>query len=263
MVANIAKGKTQLSKPTVLLFGDSHAYAIQRAVEKREGKGRVAPLTAYRLAKIKNGKQQGDKSLEEFIEIAGKLGPEDIVLSVIGGNQHAVFSTIQHPQPFDFFSIGDQAIADGAEVIPYRTLSAVFEKGIRNKDGQSLKALKDATSARVIHVIPPPPKADNEFIQRYHETHFANEGIAAQGVSSAALRLKFWKLQTRLLERVCAELGVEVMMPPAVAVTAQGFLASDFYANDATHANYHYGELILREVEALADRQQAAAGASA
>jgi hypothetical protein len=243
--------RTDLSEPTILLFGDSHAYAVQRAIEKREGKGRKAPLQAHRLVKLKNGKQQGDTSLEEFIEIVRPLGPEDIVLSMIGGNQHAVFSTIQHPQKFDFLEPNsDAGIEEEAELIPYRILLGCFERGIRNGDGKSLEALRQATAARVIHIIPPPPKADSAFVQQYHESVFANEGITAHGVSSPRLRLKFWHLQKRVLEELCAELKVEVMLPPATALDSRGFLASDYYANDATHANHFYGELLLREVEA-------------
>jgi hypothetical protein len=242
--------RNPLKKPTILLFGDSHSYAIKRAVEKREGKGRPVPLAVHRLAKLKNGKRQGDTTFEDFLELIGPLGPEDVVLSAIGGNQHAVFSTIQHPSPFDFIEPGGQVELDGsAELIPYRVLSQVFEKGIRNGDGKSLEALRKATSARVVHLIPPPPKKDNAFIQNYHETHFASEGITAHGVSSPGLRLKFWTLQTTLLKDLCAQLGIEVMMPPAAALDEKGFLATDFYANDATHANHHYGELVLRQVE--------------
>jgi hypothetical protein len=239
-----------LSEPTILLFGDSHAYAVQRAIEKREGKGRTASLKAHRLAKIKNGKQQGDTTFEEFLEIVRPLRSDDIVLSMIGGNQHAVFSTIQHPRKFDFREPeSDAATDDGAEIIPYRVLASFFEHGIRNRDGKSLEALRQATVARVVHIVPPPPKADNAFIQQYHESVFANEGITAHGVSSPRLRLKFWALQKRLLEALCAELKIEVMLPPAAAVNQHGFLASEYYANDATHANHFYGELLLREVE--------------
>lgn len=247
---SVGERRMELKKPVALLFGDSHTYAIQRAIEKRQGKGLPVSVTAYRLAKMKAGKKQGDTSLEEFVEIIRKLTPDDLVLSLIGGNQHAVFSTIQHPQRFDFFDPeGRVGVERDVPVIPYRTLANVFEKGIRNGDGKSLAALRNATRARVVHVVPPPPKKDNAFIHRFHETHFANEGIASLGVSSPGLRLKFWNLQTSLLEKVCAELGVEVLLPPPGAIDAKGFLATDYYANDATHANFAYGELVLREIE--------------
>jgi len=94
----------------------------------------------------------------------------------------------------------------------------------------------------------PPPKADNDFIARHHETLFAQEGIASRGVSPPELRLKFWKLQVRILQRMCKRLGIEIMMPPARAVSG-GFLSPEFYADDATHANWLYGEQVIREVE--------------
>ena len=244
------EGRLKLKKPAALLFGDSHTYAVQRAIEKRQGKGLPVSVTAYRLAKMKAGKQQGDTSLEDFVEIIRRLTPDDLVLSQIGGNQHAVFSTIQHPQRFDFFDPeGRIPVEADVPIIPFRTLANVFEKGIRNGDGKSLAAIRNATKARVVHIVPPPPKKDNAFIQRFHETHFANEGIASLGVTSPGLRLKFWNLQTSLLEKVCAELGVEMMLPPAGAIDTKGFLATDYYANDATHANFAYGELVLREIE--------------
>lgn len=237
-------------KVTIMLFGDSHSYAVQRAIEKRAGKGRTAPLVAHRLSKTKNGKTVGDTSFEAFLTKIGKLGPDDVVLSMIGGNQHAVFSLVQHPRRFDFFEPDGRRPEEGSEVIPYRLLAGFFEEAIRNGDGKSLEALRKATKARVVHVIPPPPKADNDFLQQHHESVFASEGIASNGVSSPALRMKFWKLQTQVLEKICSELGIEVLMPPARTVDKRGFLARDFYANDATHANHVYGEFVLREVEA-------------
>jgi len=239
-----------MKERTIILFGDSHSYAVQRAVENRKGKGRPVPLTAHRLLKTKNGKQHGDTKFEEFLDIVSELEPDDVVLSMIGGNQHAVFSTIQHPQRFDFFELGQlQVVEGGAEILPYRILADAFRAGIRNGDGKSLQALKNATSARVVHIIPPPPKGDNDFIQRYHESLFANEGISANGVSSPALRMKFWRLQTRVLEDVCGEMGVEIMMPPAASRDSDGFLIKNCYARDATHGNPDYGELILKEVQ--------------
>jgi hypothetical protein len=232
----------------MLLFGDSHSHAVQRAINKREGKGQRVALSAHRLSKVKNGNQIGDTSFEEFLKLVQGLAPEDIVLSMIGGNQHAVLSMIQHPRPFDFFTPDREAAAPGVEAIPYRALEDVFAKGLRGGDGKSLEALRKSTLARVVHVIPPPPKADNAFIQRYHESHFARD-LPNLGVSPPELRLKFWRLQTKVLEEICAELGIEVMMPPPRTVDEQGYLRPEFYAQDATHGNWAYGERVLREIE--------------
>jgi hypothetical protein len=232
----------------MFLFGDSHSHAIQRAIDKRKGKGQGVPLSAHRLSKVKNGNQIGDTSFEDFLKLVRELTPEDIVLSMIGGNQHAVFSMIQHPRPFDFYTPRGEAAAHGVETIPYRALEDVFAKGLRGGDGKSLEALRKATPARVVHIIPPPPKADNAFIERYHESHFARD-LPNLGVSPPELRLKFWRLQTRVLEEICAELGLEVMMPPPRTVDEDGYLRPEFYAQDATHGNWAYGERVLREIE--------------
>lgn len=239
----------QSESPRILLFGDSHSHAVQRAIEKRTGKGKPVHITAFRLAKLKNGKKLGDMALEEFLKLAAELSPRDVVLSMIGGNQHAVFSTIQHPQAYDFFAPEGAAPDGQTEIIPYRVVADVFEHGLRKGDGKSLEALREATRAHVIHVIPPPPKADNAFIEQNHETLFAQNNLEEHGVSPPALRMKYWKLQTRILAQICEELRIEVMMPPSVTVGTDGFLRPEFYAQDATHANYQYGEKLMREVE--------------
>lgn len=208
-------------------------------------------VVAYRLLKEKQGVRIGDSSLEDFLSLAALAGPNDLVVSMIGGNQHAVYSTIQHPQPFDFFNPERDPVDENIEeLIPYRALENLFARGLTNGDGRSLEAIRRATSARMIHVIPPPPKADNDHIAKYHETLFAQD-LPQQGVSSPSVRLKFWKLQTRLLGKICRKLNIEVLMPPSRAVDEQGFLRPEFYAQDATHGNWLYGERIIRQLEKI------------
>jgi hypothetical protein len=242
----------QAKQPRVLLFGDSHCYAVQRAVERRLKRGKPVPLIVHRLLKThwKNGQTVGDTRFEDFLKIIRSLAQEDVVLSMIGGNQHAAISTIQHPQRFDFLERrGETPFDSEAEIVPYRMLADYFASALGQGDGKSLRALRSATKARVIHILPPPPKRDNPFIEQYHETVFAREGIDAQGVSTAELRMKFWQLQTNTLKKLASKLNIELMLPPAAALDEAGFLARDYYANDATHANPDYGELVLRNIE--------------
>lgn len=241
-------------RPRIMIYGDSHANAIKRAISRRHDKQQSMDVEVLSVLKLKNGKPFGDVSIENFIDSIRRLTPNDLVVSAIGGNQHAVFSTIQHPKPFDFH-LGADALDDhpaGTQIIPTRALRAYFESGLRSRDGMTLQALRKATSARVIHLIPPPPKEDSKHIEDYHESHFAKEGISALGVSAPALRLKFWRLQTALLHEMCREWGIEVVDPPTEALTEKGFLAPPYYARDATHANVDYGELLLRQIDSLA-----------
>jgi hypothetical protein len=169
---------------------------------------------------------------------------------MIGGNQHAVLSTIQHPRTFTFMLPGDEGAQSAAELIPHRALAQHFDAGIRGRDGKSLEALRKATRARLVHLQSPPPKRDNDHILKHHENLFAAENIADLGVSAPELRLAFWRLQASVLEQLCAELGIEILPPPPASLDADGYLAPDFYANDATHANPSYGELVLQQIEA-------------
>lgn len=236
----------------ILFFGDSHAHAIKNAIERRHEINQPVAIEAYRLLKIKNNHPFGDIELEEFLTKISALEPGDIVVSAIGGNQHAVFSTIQHPKPFDFQLNSNDPLEDNGEIqlIPARALHAHFKAGLTGRDGKTLQAFRASTTAKVIHLMPPPPKEDNEHILRHHETRFGQENIAELGVSSPKLRLKFWHLQTSILQSMCEELDIEPMLPPTQALTSDGFLKPEYYAGDATHANARYGELVLQQIEA-------------
>ena len=234
----------------IVVFGDSHIHAIQQAQRRRASEGRELPLEAMRLTRIKNSKPIGDKSFDEILEIANDLGPQDVVVSAAGGNQHAIFSTIQHPEPFDFVMPGDTEIdlTNSATLVPYRTIYESFAEPIRKGFEKSFKALRKRTSARIACLMAPPPKKDNAFIEQYHDTRFAKEGISSFGVSPPELRMKFWRLQIRVLEELCSELGVDALMPPEGTRDEHGFLAPSFYANDATHANARYGEIVIQQL---------------
>lgn len=263
----------------VILFGDSHVEAIQQAISRRAEMGRKVGIDARRLLKLKEKPSEnaeasdkpgapwlsrlwkrhfgrrstmGDTTFDEFLVIARSLRASDVVISVIGGNQHAVVGTIQHPKPLDFVVPGEEVrpLDNTAEIIPYRTIYAYFLGGIRERDGKALAALRAATVARIVHLQSPPPKASNGFITKRHDTQFAAQGISDFGVSNPELRLKFWRLQNAALEELCAELDIELLPPPPAAVHPKGYLDRPFYARDATHANVEYGDLVVSQLEA-------------
>jgi hypothetical protein len=246
-------------KRRIVLFGDSHIHAIQDALKLRGPERGDVHIEARRLLKQKANAPHarsspkagtiGDTSFEDFLSVAATLRKTDVLVSVIGGNQHAVFGTIKHPLPFDFYSPENPIVQKHVSLIPYRMLYDQFLRGLRKGDGTMLVALRSATPARVVHLLAPPPKQKNAFIELYHDTHFAAEGIERLGVSSPALRMKFWHLQNRVLQEICGELGIELIPPPAEAMDPHGFLKRSCYAGDATHANIKYGELVLADLE--------------
>jgi hypothetical protein len=237
----------------ILVFGDSHTDALYRALAKRAGSGK-ADIRVMRFLKLKNGKEVGHVSPEGAASMVAEAAAGDLIASAIGGNQHQSFGLIQHPVPFDFIEPGspkpDQPQL--GELIPYRTMWTVFERGLRGKDGQRLTALRQATGRPIYHLLPPPAKESAEHILKRHESAFREAGLAERGVAPAPLRLKLWRLQCAVLESLCAEWGIRLLPPPKGTQTPEGFLKPAYYSDDATHANTAYGELVLRQLEAVA-----------
>lgn len=245
-------------RPTVLVFGDSHSVSLQNALRRRAEQGQDRPLTVFRRLKWKADQRVGDITFNEFRSRISKLGPDDVAVSMIGGSHYAVFGTIQHPRPFDFFTENQAPTADSsAEIIPYRALRSVFSesitKGIDSDglairgDGVMLDKLRRATSARVIHIMPPPPVWSSDTLMERPDPSLARRDIRGLGVSPPELRLKFWSLQVRIVTKFCVKRGIEVLMPPREAFQ-NGYLRPDLHASGA-HANSEYGELVLAQIE--------------
>jgi hypothetical protein len=246
--------------PTALLFGDSHTVAIQKALQRREALGLPVPLVAFRRLKWKGEAQMGDIFFKDFLKRISTLGSNDVAVSMIGGSHYAMFSTIQHPRPFDFHSEDEPASAcPGAEIIPYRALRSFFRESIlegvdtdelvMRGDGAMLEAMRRATRGRVLHLMPPPPLRNSDELMAGSEQFFADRDIGRLGVSPPELRLKFWSLQVRIVRKFCAKRGIDVLMPP-VAAFEDGYLRPDLHARGA-HANWRYGELMVGQLERI------------
>ncbi|HEY8592454.1 MAG TPA: hypothetical protein VIL42_06265 [Sphingomicrobium sp.] len=245
-------------KPRLLLFGDSHSIAVIEALELRREQGRPVPIEGFRRSKLKDGKQIGDISFDAFLHRIAALAPDDIVLSMVGGSHYAMFGTIQHPQPFDFYLPREAARSgEDVEIIPFHALRAFLTEAVLDGfegeglhihgDGAALEAMRTGTSARVLHIVAPPPIENGARIARRFESFFAEGGIHSRGVSPPALRRKLWALQTSIVHKFCTKRGIEVMMPPPGTVEG-GFLREQFHIGGA-HANRHYGERIIAELE--------------
>ena len=236
--------------PRIAVFGDSHTAALQSAKGFPDPSHVYAHVRIYRVLKEKNGKAVGDTTLAEFCQVIRGYSGSDFVFSAVGGNQYAVVSTVRSPVDYDFLmSPEDEDFAgDGTNIIPFRALAGHIDKGIRGTVGPVLREIRESTKARVMHLAPPPPKEDNQFITKHFESRFANQGIADFGPTRPELRLKCWKVQLDLLAKLCEELGVELVMPPWRAVTPEGYLGQRCYAKDVTHGNRRYGEYVLKDI---------------
>ena len=120
-----------------------------------------------------------------------------------------------------------------------------------------LTALAPSLPHRLWHVQSPPPLPDNDHI-RLHPTHFADQ-VAELGISPPSLRMKLWVLQSEIYRDHCEAMGIGFLPVPDDAMDAQGFLDQRGWLPDPAHANAWYGELVVRQLDALTDvvRQEA------
>jgi hypothetical protein len=245
---------------SILVFGDSHVQALSQAARRREKFGKPIPAEIVRLARIKNGQRIGNLTFEEVLQRAATLSPDDLIVAGAGGSQHAVFSTIQHPQPFDFLRPASAGqVQQGRTLVPFRALEEAFAAPILKGVRKQLSAIRKASDARLLCLAPPPPKKSSDFIARNHDSRFASEGITKLGVTPAELRMKFYCWQDSLLRQVSDEFGATYLDPPPDSLEGSGFLHIDFSADDATHANARYGEAVLAQLEAIPLAREAAA----
>jgi hypothetical protein len=241
------------SERPILVFGDSHTDALKRAHAER-GAPRNEHIRVVRYSVVKKGgKDLGDVPVEATGSIVAEAAANTVIASVMGGNQHQVFGLVQHPEPFDFIEPESPSSWDKQRtLIPYRSIWVTFEKGLRGKDGQRLTALREMAGRPIYHLAPPPPKESAEHILKKFETAFAEAGLATKGVTPGPIRLKIWRLQCAVLKYLCEQWDIRLLPPPDGTQTPEGFLKPEYYANDATHANASYGELVLQQLEMTA-----------
>lgn len=249
------------SGPRIVVFGDSHTAALVRAKEFPERSHLYERIKILRLRKHKDGRIVGDTELRAFCRHIRRYNEDDFVFSAIGGNQYTMVSTIKSPLAYDFLSSAtDEDIGnDEAELIPHRAIASYIDSGVRGTDAPVLREIRDSTRAKVLHLLPPPPKEQNDFIVKQFESRF-DEGMKQFGPTGPDLRLKAWTVQADSLARLCHELGIEPVPPPTASVTAQGFLQPRCYAEDVTHGNRRYGELVLKQILHIVDSSSASSG---
>lgn len=241
-----------MSAKKVLVVGDSHTQALAKAHEGRAGRQPKSDDVLFDINWLaKADKSRGNLPLADAFERTASLEPDDMMVISIAGALHNGVGLLQHETPFDFFTRGDEnmTLAKGCVVVPENALSDMLK--VMAQPNKKIAALRAKARCPVYHLATPPPKEDGAFIMA-RMTRYRERLVAEAGVNHAATRLKFWKLEMRVLAHLCAEWTMHLVLPPVEAQTPEGFLKPEYYADDATHANAGYGELVLRQLEAVA-----------
>ncbi len=96
---------------------------------------------------------------------------------------------------------------------------------------------------------PPPPGQNGRKMRRFIPWPLFPDML--QEVSKSAFRLKMWYMHSKLIGDVCDRLDIRFVSVPEQVANAGGYLKDDYF-HDGIHANQQYGELIIRQMEAMA-----------
>ena len=190
-------------------------------------------------------------------ELASLRETPPFLCTSISGNEYFYVGLTEHPRPFDFSLPGrpDLEVRSGVQIIAPSLMQKTLERSIEHSLS-IMSALRAATDLPIVFVQSPPPMPSNDFI-REHPGPF-REAIEENGVAPASLRMKFWLLQSAIYRQRSDELGFRYLGIPEETVDAAGFLQEVGSWPDSVHANPWYGEFVLRQIESLFRRQQAA-----
>jgi hypothetical protein len=235
----------------ITFVGQSHVECLRAPLAWAGDRIRVVNLWHYSSPPERNELL----ALERMRELLG-----GIVVSVLLGAGHEIFTLFRHPRPFDFISPlePDAPFDPGAELIPFEAVrQAISESSAHNFS--LIEWVRRLNGDLLLQVEPPPVWRD--------------EGDAAEWKSgiddpdrpfgSRYLRRKAHIVHLQLLWSFCVERGIELVSPPPETIDDEGFLRPA-YSKDAWHGNEAYGylmaERILRRIATLKGIEPVPAG---
>lgn len=233
----------------ILVVGNSHTRMIARAAAARR-KNRECFSCAVEVCWLTTpGKSVfGDTSREDALAKVRELEPDDLLVLTWLGTSHNILGLLEHDIPFTLMESEDGPVDVPAHaiVIPLNTMRQLLEDRIRGE--QVVCRYSQAAACKVVHMMPPPPK---EHIKRRFRSEHAEQEGAPMKFAPAPGRLALWKAEAALVRRYVNELGVQAYEHPADTRDTRGFLAEAYQASDITHANAIYGDLCLKDFEAM------------
>lgn len=236
------------ASPRILVVGNSHTQALRSALAARAEEAR--PTHGAEVLRLKSPKDPriGDASVEEVEAAAARLEPDDLLVLSRLGTQHYAYGTFQMDPPFSVVDLDTRQNRGPLEweVIPIAVLTQAL--AMPHRDWSLEARLRRATTARTLHLAPPPAKRN--LVNVGKRTVAPGAEPVLRIYNDPFVRLAVWKIEMAVLAGHLGHLGIEPLPPPGDACDEDGFLLPEFGADDVGHANAAYGELVLRQLEA-------------
>jgi hypothetical protein len=253
-----------MKRLTVTAIGFSHLQALRAAQTIRGEAGRqvfdLDPILIYPprdadfipWVEERDGRPVYNEALGRALIRSQDSRRPALVVASFWSSQHFIFCAANHPRRFDFILPDDPALPvdERAEIVPYGLMKSFVELQLGPYLGL-LDYIRPLARAPIVMPCAPPPVDDVELIGRGTSAPDLDEEIRKHGIAPPSLRYKFWKLcETVVVERLAAA-GVPYLPPPPVTVRPDGFRHPDYLGGDWLHGGPRYGEMVLRQIEAV------------
>ncbi|MEP0177282.1 MAG: hypothetical protein ABJH28_03225 [Paraglaciecola sp.] len=229
----------------IVVVGNSHVQSLTNAIAKNAEFNNL--FDVYWLKVGKAGLKNGDLAVEDARALVKDLNDNDILVFSLLGTVHNSLNLFEHDVPFDFhYSHFDVDI--NRCIIPKQV---IVETIISLSQGM-LSLIRDImgnTKCRVYNLPPPPPKDADEMITNF----VARKGRLDFKVAPATFRLKMWQLECDVVNELATEESICNLGIPDIVRSKDGFLEPNYYQMDSTHANFKYGNIILKNLTKVYD----------
>lgn len=240
-----------MTRPRILVLGNSHTRMMSRALAARQQASIQSACDIEICWLTTPGRSAfGDTSRDDAMAKVKQLTARDLLVLTWLGTAHNVSGLLEHELPFSLAESVDGPVEAPAhaEIIPLSLMRAMLDDWIR---GENVVSRYSAESpCPVFHVMAPPPKEQVKFRPKTEDNSKLPDEMR---FAAAQSRLAFWKLEAAMVRRYVTSLGVRAYDHPGGGRGADGYLPEAYQAPDATHANTAYGELCLRDFEAMAE----------
>ena len=235
-----------MSEQKIIIAGHSHIVALLGGCEEEV----LSPVEGWDRFFGLHGPWP---RTEHYWESLNRYAPGNSIALLWRGNEHNELFIFEQSPRFDFVpkQLQELPVADDAVIVP----SALVQDRLRytlNSLHDVLVAARQHTDCRIGVVGTPPPKGDSDFLYRFVEQEFApvlkHFGIQASDIRLTApiIRLKLWHVLQALYKEQAEQDDVEFLPVPEAVKDQTGFLKPEFWAEDVTHANSAYGQIMLK-----------------
>ncbi len=222
----------------ILIIGNSHAACLPHSIA--ESSGDRIRIVSVQKPEYSHFFKRGvpTQSLRDYYHPTH-------VFSILGGNRHYDVGLIEHPQKIQVLVGGeDEFLAEGRELVTNAVIRDVLLEAAHDPLAM-MRNIRAFYSCTVTHVMPPPPIALEDI------SNMLDRALRSMGEFTTAPvwhRLRCYRIYCSVLSDFCAKEGFLSLDPPDDAASDEGFLKTEYYGRNATHANDKYGLLLFQKI---------------